>query len=905
MLGGCDSGSSASSKSVDYKTTSADTMNIKVSRTVTEAGKAVDFAVPDMSNIKAVEWRDKDGNLLSVESAINRLFTEEGEYEMILVLTDKNNKVTTETIVIKVTKASEQDPSNRLPVVKAKAESEEIMDGEYIHLSDDGSYDPDGTIVRYEWRDMYGILLTDSKKLDRVLYYDPHYDINHEGVAYYIETLYVTDDKGGVSFHRFIIKVNKKETPNQSPSVDAGSDRTITVGEDIALRASANDPDGRIVSYEWKEGSIVKGSSASLRVQNLSEGVHVFTVTVTDDKGATASDTVVVEVKPLPNHTPTAVSRHVSIYTNESKMIVLKGTDPDNDKLTYRIVTLPKHGKLTNGVPNTVYTTAYGYIGSDSFTFVVNDGKVDSAPATVYINVIANQNHIEQPLVTVAQAILGPLRNASFKIIKISNGNIVVKGVTTEGDGVHVSTAGLIRIPQNIKDSLDSGLYLIEVTGGFDVDTDDNNIWDAAPSENHGTLHAVMNGTALKEGDFKVNILTEVVYQTLKDSLGEKTEEEIKEEIANKAKVLLKDASEGGDVDGDGNIDGDDLIAWNPAQDKPKLAVDYNEQIKPVVQKVLSGENDTDDAKAVFNSAPVANAQNIIVKENGSAEIMLNASDPDGDTLSYIIVSQPSHGILSGTVPNLIYTPDKDYPGDDSFTYKVNDGLTDSATVRVSIDIKGYRLIKDAYLEMDWEITEYTYDTFARLIKELHYELYGGIKDFDYTFTYIYDENGRLTTKNYSYHEDGSIDSIYTYAYDSEGNIQSESYDYNVDGLIDSIMTYTYDANGNVVSTSLDKNMDGVADRIITYTYDSRGNVLSRSSDYDADGIIDDVDTYQYTYIYYDNGNLKKMIIDDDGYNIIKNYDQNGNLTEKGYSNPGDSEIDYDAPYHIYTWKEV
>ena len=67
--------------------------------------------------------------------------------------------------------------------------------------------------------------------------------------------------------------------------------------------------------------------------------------------------------------------------------------------------------------------------------------------------------------------------------------------------------------------------------------------------------------------------------------------------------------------------------------------------------------------------------------------ITLTASDPDGDPLNYIIVSDPRHGTLSGSSPALTYTPATNYNGPDSFTFKVNDGTADSNVATVSITV--------------------------------------------------------------------------------------------------------------------------------------------------------------------------------------------------------------------------
>jgi hypothetical protein len=87
----------------------------------------------------------------------------------------------------------------------------------------------------------------------------------------------------------------------------------------------------------------------------------------------------------------------------------------------------------------------------------------------------------------------------------------------------------------------------------------------------------------------------------------------------------------------------------------------------------------------VVNDVPVANLQNVVTPEETAANITLSATDPDNDPLTYTVVSQPDHGTLSGTTPNLTYTPNQNYAGTDSFTFKVNDGNDDSLVAGVTI----------------------------------------------------------------------------------------------------------------------------------------------------------------------------------------------------------------------------
>jgi len=87
------------------------------------------------------------------------------------------------------------------------------------------------------------------------------------------------------------------------------------------------------------------------------------------------------------------------------------------------------------------------------------------------------------------------------------------------------------------------------------------------------------------------------------------------------------------------------------------------------------------------NTAPVANNKAVTTAENTPVAVTLTASDVDGDTLTYIVVSNPAHGTLSGTAPALTYTPDTGYNGTDSFTFKANDSTADSNIATVSITV--------------------------------------------------------------------------------------------------------------------------------------------------------------------------------------------------------------------------
>ena len=87
------------------------------------------------------------------------------------------------------------------------------------------------------------------------------------------------------------------------------------------------------------------------------------------------------------------------------------------------------------------------------------------------------------------------------------------------------------------------------------------------------------------------------------------------------------------------------------------------------------------------NNPPVAYDQSVTTAEDTLKGISLTASDPDGDPLTYYIVTGPSHGSLSGSPPSVTYTPALNYNGADSFTFKAYDGQAYSNIANVSITV--------------------------------------------------------------------------------------------------------------------------------------------------------------------------------------------------------------------------
>nr|WP_321293826.1 S8 family serine peptidase [uncultured Trichococcus sp.] len=90
----------------------------------------------------------------------------------------------------------------------------------------------------------------------------------------------------------------------------------------------------------------------------------------------------------------------------------------------------------------------------------------------------------------------------------------------------------------------------------------------------------------------------------------------------------------------------------------------------------------------IKNNPPVAYDQTVDTTQNTSVAITLIATDPDGDPLTYTIASDPANGMVSGSGPDITYTPNVDFTGVDTFTYEAKDSTGAAATATVSVNVE-------------------------------------------------------------------------------------------------------------------------------------------------------------------------------------------------------------------------
>jgi CSLREA domain-containing protein len=168
---------------------------------------------------------------------------------------------------------------------------------------------------------------------------------------------------------------------------DFGSPEDVTVNSDHFY--VLDDEADLLHVFQTSTINSLRDDAATIVYQSENNfvGTDRFTFGATD--GLATSDAVTVEIAVSRNYRPPLADRGLTFTTAEDTPLdlPLSGYDPDEqlDTLTYRVDTPPAHGTISGVEPDRLYTPDPDYVGTDTFTFVVDDGKFLSAPELVTV----------------------------------------------------------------------------------------------------------------------------------------------------------------------------------------------------------------------------------------------------------------------------------------------------------------------------------------------------------------------------------------------------------------------------------------------------------------------------------------------------------------------------------------
>ena len=184
---------------------------------------------------------------------------------------------------------------------------------------------------------------------------------------------------------------------NDGPSA-VSQTLTTSFGTSLAITLSGADVDNDPLNFivvELPASGDLSGTPPNLLYTPISGffGADSFSFTVDDGALTSTTATIAIEVSeaiapsPPTNNVPVADSQSVLTPRDAPVTLLLRGSDSDNDSLSFNFISLPENGALRGVPPNLTYTPDTNFIGSDGFAFTVSDDESTSEPATVSITV--------------------------------------------------------------------------------------------------------------------------------------------------------------------------------------------------------------------------------------------------------------------------------------------------------------------------------------------------------------------------------------------------------------------------------------------------------------------------------------------------------------------------------------
>jgi len=385
-------------------------------------------------------------------------------------------------------------------------------------------------------------------------------------------------------------------------------------------------------------------------------GTDSFTFKANDGTVDSNEATVSITVAAV-NDAPVANNMNVITAEDTAKAITLDVSDIDGDTLTATIVAQPQHGTVDLIGLIATYTPAADYYGLDSFTYKVNDGTVDSNIATVTVTVTAVN---DAPVAEDVSAETNEDTPVEIELVASDvEGDELSAEIVDEPAHGDVTIEGLIATytPEPDFNGTDSFTY---------------KVFDGALYSNESS--ATITITPVNDAP---------LANTMDVTTAEDTAKEITLDASDVDEDILTATIIAGPSHGTAVVDGI-VVTYTPA-------VNYNGS-DSFVYRVSDGYLSSNLAVVYITVTPVNDApvsQNISTEtdEDTPVEIELLASDVDGDELTAEIVTDPLHGEVTLEGFTVIYAPDPDYNGLDSFTYKVFDGELYSEIATVSITI--------------------------------------------------------------------------------------------------------------------------------------------------------------------------------------------------------------------------
>jgi len=345
---------------------------------------------------------------------------------------------------------------------------------------------------------------------------------------------------------------------------------------------------------------------------------------------------------------------------------VLSNDDSGGGTPSISIDTTPTHGTLTlDAMQSITYVPDPGYIGRDSFTYSISDGVNPRSSATVSIEI----QEVNDAPVAAPDAATGD-EDTEIVIDALANdtdeerGDLSVDSVTTPGNGkARIRKDGKIAYAPNADFSgVDTFDYVVSDGQG-----------GTATSTVTVTVSPINDAPQARDDRAHVEIGASVIIDALAND---------HDPDGPYALLIVTRQPEHGTA----SITYSNTIAYTP---EPKyegydtIEYQYSDGLETATASISI-------AVGNVNSAPVAKDDQVVTTagESVTIDVRANDKDADGDEMIVYGLTQPEHGKVTVDKGVVTYTPEPDFVGTDTFTYKVRDGKSgrDKATVQITVN---------------------------------------------------------------------------------------------------------------------------------------------------------------------------------------------------------------------------
>ena len=387
-------------------------------------------------------------------------------------------------------------------------------------------------------------------------------------------------------------------------------------------------------------------------------GPDTFGYVVTDDLGATDTGLVTLTVDGPPvtadDEAVTASATAVTVA------VTANDTDPEGQPLTVTSVAAASHGSAVLLGGQVRYTPAAGFIGTDSFGYVVRDPVGNTATGAIRVHV-ANSTPVARPDLAAAPA------GRAVTVPVLANDDD-----PDAGQVLHVASAGTAGHGTTLVDT--GGIRYTSAAGHAGPDTFTYVVADDLGATATGLVTVTVDGAPIAADD---DVATASATAVSVDVTANDTDPEGQPLVVVSAAVPAH---------------GDAAVVAGAVRYTPAAGFTGTDAFTYVVRDPAGSTAVARIRVRVANADPVARPDEaaVLADRGVTVDVLGNDSDDNpGQRLVITAVGTPAHGAAAVVGGRVRYTPATGWTGRDGFTYRIADGAGGTAQSTVAVTVAG------------------------------------------------------------------------------------------------------------------------------------------------------------------------------------------------------------------------